>query len=240
MSLWFSLTLPIVQLGRLRLRKQKQHVSKVTHKQQWDLITSWPSASPCPGLALKKEAYWLLFLAVFPFPLVLVPSHPGLLYVFPDLRGVSTHSAALISRKSAAPTQELGWETDLGSKDAMCTQPRTSPFPNGASVSPASSRGLKGVRCGRHFPLSAITKQTPGFRCDCSGLKLLSDCPGGNPELWGSLGAPKAAERATIRQSQRNPDTGERRLRKKESVKTHSSLPPSPFPTPPPARLSPS
>lgn len=69
---------------------------------------------------------------VFPFPppLVLVPSHLGY-RVFPGLREFSTHSSITHLEEVCSLHPRLGRETDLGSNDAIFTQPLFSPpFPS--------------------------------------------------------------------------------------------------------------
>lgn len=103
-------------------------MSKVTHKQQWDLITSWPSASPCPRPGSQKGGILAPVSCCIPFPPLSLSQVTLGCYVFPDLREFSTHSSSTHLEEIFSPHPRLGWETDLGSKDAMCTQPRTSPF----------------------------------------------------------------------------------------------------------------
>ena len=71
---------PIVQLRKLRLRKQKQHVQGHT-QQQWDPITSWSSALPRPRPGSQRRHIGSCLLLYSLSPLVLVPSRPGLLRV---------------------------------------------------------------------------------------------------------------------------------------------------------------
>ena len=86
-----------------------------------------PPNCPTPGLALKG--------GILAPVSCCIPSPPWSLsqvtlgcYVFPDLREFSTHSSSTHLEEICSPHPRLGRETDLGSKDSMCTQPLTSPL----------------------------------------------------------------------------------------------------------------
>ena len=116
-----------------------------------------------PKAWLSERRYFGSCLSCIPLPpLVLAPSHLGY-RVFPGLREFSTHSSITHLEEVCSLHPRLGRETDLGSNDAIFIQPLFSPpFSNCASVSPALSRGLKGIRV--LCPIQGIPPVSPTIK----------------------------------------------------------------------------
>ena len=103
-------------------------MSKATQKQQWGLITSWPSTSPRPRPGSQKGGILAPVSCCIPFPPLSLSQVALGCCVFPDLMEFSTHSSSTHLEEICSPHPRLGRETDLGSKDAMCTQLLTPPL----------------------------------------------------------------------------------------------------------------